>query len=58
MTLPRGPVRRGLGGSLVALLVAAAALAPAVQAARGAAGGAGRAVRQAGTQNPGHVPRG
>ena len=59
MTLPRGPVRRGLGGSLVALLVAAAALAaPVVQAASGAAGGAGRVVRQAGTQNPGHVPRG
>src|SRR5207248_11432532 len=55
MTLPRGPVRRGLG----ALLVAAAALAaPVVQAASGAAGGAGRVVRQAGTQNPGHVPRG
>src|SRR6266480_3874067 len=59
MTLPRRSLRRGLGGSLVALLVAAAALlAPVAQAAGGAAGGTGRVVRQVGTQNPGHVPRG
>src|SRR6266480_1140273 len=59
MTLPRRSLRRGLGGSLVALLVAAAALlAPVAQAAGGAAGGPGRVVRQVGTRNPGHVPRG
>ena len=55
MTSLGGTLRRGLGGSLVALLVAAAALPGTVAQA---AGGAGRAVRQAGTQNPGHVPRG
>src|SRR2546425_2157765 len=55
MTLPRGPVRRGLG----ALLVAAAALAaPVVQAASGGAGGAGRGGRPAGTPKPRHLPRG
>src|SRR5438105_4306352 len=50
--------RRGLGGSLVALLVAAGLLGTVARAAGGAAGGAGGVVRQAGTRNPGHAPRG
>ena len=59
MTSLGGTLRRGLGGSLVALLVAAAALPGTVaQAAGGAAGGTGRVVRQVGTRDPGHVPRG
>jgi hypothetical protein len=58
MTLLGTTVRRGLGGSLVALLVAAALLGTVARAAGGAAGGAGRVVRQAGTRNPGHAPRG
>ncbi|HEY4937681.1 MAG TPA: hypothetical protein VIJ69_01515, partial [Actinomycetota bacterium] len=59
-------LRRGLGGSLAALLgtVAVAVLSatppPAAQASHGAsygaAGGTGRVGRQVGTQNPGHVP--
>ncbi|HEY2667689.1 MAG TPA: hypothetical protein VGK51_12700 [Actinomycetota bacterium] len=51
-------LRRGLGGSLGALLVAAAALLAPVAPAAGGAAGAGRVVRQAGTRNPGHVARG
>jgi hypothetical protein len=64
MTLLGRSLRRGLGGSLAALLgvVAVAVLSvtatPVAQGARGAVSGSGRVVRQVGTQNPGHVPRG
>ncbi|MEA2505071.1 MAG: hypothetical protein QOG36_2114, partial [Actinomycetota bacterium] len=64
MTLLGRSLRRGLGGSLAALLgvVAVAVLSvtatPVAQGAHGTAGGTGRVVRQVGTQNPGHVPRG
>src|SRR5439155_6630561 len=54
-------LRRGVGGSLVGLLVAVAGAvlsAPAAPPAQAGRAAAGRVVRQVGTQNPGHVPRG